>query len=325
MEDLITIVIPIYNVEKYLEKCLASVINQTYKNLEIILVDDGSPDNCGAICDEYAKKDARIKVIHKENGGLSDARNSGIKAATGKYITFIDSDDYVTTDYIEYLYGLIKKYNVKLSICKLQIVWKDIKTQDESDLKDECLDIKSAYENLLFQKGIDISANAKLYLTELWKNYEFPKGKVYEDTAVIYKLLEESNNIAFGNKECYFYIARMGSISKQQGFGKNERDYIEHTNQMLSYIGEKYPELQVAVSRYDLYANFRILRILIFTKPRDKKMEKEFVAKIKEKQKIVFKCSDTPRRDKIAIILLNMGLPFFRMFWLLYRKFTGRV
>ncbi len=325
MEDLITIVIPIYNVEKYLEKCLQSVINQTYNNIEIILVDDGSPDNCGSICDDYAKKDSRIKVIHKENGGLSDARNAGIKVATGKYITFLDSDDYVTSDYIEYLYKLIKKYNVKLSICKLQIVWKDIKVQDESSLEDVCLDVKGAYKNLLFQQGIDISANAKLYLTELWKNYEFPKGKVYEDTAVIYKLIEEAQNVAFGNKECYYYIAREGSISKKQGFNKNEEDYIEHTNQMLSYIREKYPELEDAVSRYDVYANFRILKILIFTKPRNKQMEKEVVSKIKEKQEVVFKCKDTPKRDKIAIILLNMGLPFFRVFWLLYRKLTKRI
>lgn len=107
-EDLISIVIPVYKVELYLEKCIESIINQTYKNLEIIIVDDGSPDNCPKICDEYAQKDNRIKVIHKENGGLSDARNAGIDVAAGKYIAFVDSDDYVSNDYIEYMYNLIK-------------------------------------------------------------------------------------------------------------------------------------------------------------------------------------------------------------------------
>ena len=108
-KELITIVIPVYKVEKYIDRCIKSVINQTYKNLEIILVDDGSPDNCPKICDEYAEKDKRIKVIHKKNGGLSDARNVGIEAAKGKYISFIDSDDWIEKDFIECLYKSIKK------------------------------------------------------------------------------------------------------------------------------------------------------------------------------------------------------------------------
>ena len=114
MKDLITIVVPVYKVEQYLDKCVNSIINQTYKNLEIILVDDGSPDNCGKMCDEYAKNDNRIVVIHKENGGLSDARNAGIEIAKGKYISFIDSDDYVTEDYVEFLYALISNNNVEV-------------------------------------------------------------------------------------------------------------------------------------------------------------------------------------------------------------------
>ena len=109
MRDLITVVVPVYKVEKYIDRCVTSIINQSYKNLEIILVDDGSPDNCGKICDDYARKDERIKVIHKENGGLSDARNAGINIAKGKYITFIDSDDYIKYDYVEFLYNNIEK------------------------------------------------------------------------------------------------------------------------------------------------------------------------------------------------------------------------
>ena len=129
--ELISIVIPIYNVEKYIEKCLDSVIKQTYKNIEIILVDDGSPDNCGKICDSYANNDKRIQVIHKENGGLSDARNVGIERANGKYITFVDSDDYIELDYIEYLYTLIKKYNTKISFCKVNVVFNENNTDNK--------------------------------------------------------------------------------------------------------------------------------------------------------------------------------------------------
>ena len=158
MEDLITIVVPVYKVEKYIDRCVTSILNQTYKNLQIILVDDGSPDNCGKICDEYAKKDNRIEVIHKENGGLSDARNAGINIAKGKYIAFVDSDDYVSNDYIEYMYKILKKENAKISICELQIVWKNTKIEENIKI-DENTD---AEENLNSEKNKKIEENAKL-------------------------------------------------------------------------------------------------------------------------------------------------------------------
>ena len=116
MEDLITVIVPVYKVEKYIRKCIESIINQTYKNIEIILVDDGSPDDCGKICDEYAKKDNRIKAIHKENGGLSDARNKALDLTNGKYVIFVDSDDYIEKNAIEYLYQLMQKYNTDIAI-----------------------------------------------------------------------------------------------------------------------------------------------------------------------------------------------------------------
>ena len=287
MEDLITIVIPIYKVQEYLEKCLNSVICQTYTNLEIILVDDGSPDNCGQICDDYAKKDSRIKVIHKENGGLSDARNAGIKNATGKYITFVDSDDYITEDYVEYLYNLIKKNDSKLSICGIKTVWKNDKKCENEKERIECLNSQEVFERMLFAKGIEVAAYGKLYLTELWKEYEFPVGKVYEDTAVIYKLIEKAQKITYGTKNCYYYVARVGSISKQQQFNKNEEDYIKHTKEMLDFIKERYPELEKAVQRFYVYSKFRILRILIFTEPRNKKMEEDVISEIKKNQRDV--------------------------------------
>ena len=160
MEDLITVIVPVFKVEKYLEKCVKSICCQTYKNLEIILVDDGSPDNCGKMCDKYAKSDK--KVIHKENGGLSDARNAGIKMATGKYIAFVDSDDYVSNDYIEYMYKILKKENTKISICELQIVWKNTTIENNKENKVQKLTSKQALENLLYSQGIDVSAPRKI-------------------------------------------------------------------------------------------------------------------------------------------------------------------
>ena len=114
---LISVVLPIYNIEAYLDRCMEAVLNQTYDNLEILMVDDGSPDGCGAMCDRYAREDSRVKALHKENGGLSDARNYGIAHSTGEYITCIDPDDYVDLDFVEYLYGLAAKYSARMSIC----------------------------------------------------------------------------------------------------------------------------------------------------------------------------------------------------------------
>lgn len=325
MQDLISVIIPIYKVEGYLERCVESIQKQTYQNLEIILVDDGSPDNCGKMCDEYAKKDTRIKVIHKENGGLSDARNAGIEVASGTYIVFVDSDDFVSNDYVEYMYKILVENDAKLAISGIMNVWKDISITEGIHTKVQVLTPKETFENLLFAKGIEISAYGKLYHRSLWKENRFPKGKVYEDTAIMYKIIEEAQKIVYGDKKCYYYIARVGSISKQQGFNKNEEDYIIHTEQMLKFIEEKYPELQTAIHRFDIYAKFRILRMLIYTEPRNKQMEKEYIANIKKYQKEVFFCKQTPKRDKIAIILLSFGLPIFKLTWNLYCKHTGRI
>lgn len=326
-EDLISIVIPVYKVEKYLEKCVESVINQTYKNLEILLVNDGSPDSCPKICDEYAQKDNRIKVIHKENGGLSDARNAGIDVATGKYITFIDSDDYISNDYVEYMYNLAKKHNAQIATCEFEIVYLEDELKNNSEyIEDiEVLTPRDFFYNMLFAKRSDVTACAKLYEIELFKEIRYPKGVVYEDTATTYKLIEKCNKIATGNKKCYFYFTRPNSISKISGFNSNELDYIKNTNEMLDYLRNKYPDLEQAIDRFDLYANFRILRLLLFTKPRNKKMEKEIFRKIKNKRMKVLKYKDTPKRDKMAIVLSFFGLSIFKFSWLIYSKMTNRI
>ena len=324
-QPLITILIPVYKVEKYLEKCIESVINQTYFNLEIILIDDGSPDNCGIICDEYAKKDSRIKVLHKENRGISDVRNRGIQIATGKYFTFIDSDDYVSPDYIEYLYNLIVKYDADISICNIKVIWKNTKLKLKNNNKEFIFNSETAFKNMLFNQGINVSVCTKLYKTTLWKNIKFPINKVYEDTAIIYKIIDKANKIAYGNKECYFYVAREGSISKKGNFNKNELDYMKYTEKMLKFIKKKYSNLSLAADRFCLYSNFRVLRMLVLTTPRNKKLEKEIKKVIKGIQTKVFFLKETPIRDRIAIISLCFGLPIFKLSWKIYVKMTGRI
>ncbi len=207
--ELITIIVPVYNVEKYLCKCIDSVLIQTYKNFELVIIDDGSTDNSGNICDTYKNKDNRIRVIHKENGGLSDARNFGIENAHGKYITFIDSDDYLKNTYIEYLYKLIKEFNTDISICAYTVFTDTGKCIDYGKgYKREKLDKIETFKRMLNEEGFSVSSCAKLYKTTLFNDIRYPKGKLCEDNGTTYKLIDKVDQIAYGNESQYYYLKR---------------------------------------------------------------------------------------------------------------------
>lgn len=213
-KPLISVIVPCYNVEQYLPRCVNSILDQTYSNLEIWLVDDGSPDNCGSLCDDYAKKDNRIRVIHKPNGGLSDARNVAIDQATGEWITFVDSDDYIAKDYVETLYSLVVKYDCEVSVAWFSIFYEG---QDPKTPSHPCIEEKmepmSAVEQMFYQEKFDTSAWAKLYHRKLFeKGIRYPKGLLYEDLPTTYLLMLESKGVAFTNKVIYYYLLRASSI-----------------------------------------------------------------------------------------------------------------
>ena len=221
MNKLISIIVPIYKVENYLKKCINSIINQTYKNIEILLIDDGSPDNCGIICDEYAKKDKRVKVIHKKNGGLSDARNYGIEASTGDYIIFVDSDDYISKNMCEILIKNALKYDADIISCNYKEIYSDNNREkiNKQSIKKEL----EVYNNLeviykyFFDYTVDINVVwNKLYKRELFfkrESIRFPKGKLHEDDYTICKLYYYANKIVIINDVLYYYIRRCDSIT----------------------------------------------------------------------------------------------------------------
>lgn len=239
---LISIIIPVYKVEIYLEKCIQSVINQTYENLQIILVDDGSPDNCGKICDEYAQKDHRIEVIHKSNGGLSDARNKGLEIAKGEYIGFVDSDDYIEADMYEVLYNLLKQYNADVSICNFYTVSQGkitIKNADNGIKEYNRIEI---LKEVLLDKNIQSYAWNKLYKKELFDEIKYPVGKKYEDIGTTFYLLEKCNKVVVIGKPEYYYINRQDSIVNNVT-ETTITDYIELIMQRYDYIEENIKEL----------------------------------------------------------------------------------
>lgn len=251
----ISVIVPVYNVEKYVHRCIDSIINQTYKDIEIILVDDGSTDKSGEICDDYAKLDTRIKVIHKKNGGLSDARNIGIENSTGEYISFVDSDDYIHYDMIKCLYINIKEYKANISICGYEKTYCDnMKNIGAVELKDiQCLNNVEAI-HLLFDENLDsnfVVAWGKLYQRKLFKDIIYPINKIHEDEFTTYKLLYTSKKIVYDSTQLYYYYQRNDSIMNRE-FNEKRLDVFDAFFEQINffYARNLYTEYQLAIQRY---------------------------------------------------------------------------
>mgnify|MGYP004532818717 CR=1 FL=1 len=215
IEPEISIIVPVYKVEKYLERCINSVLIQTFDNFELILVDDGSPDKCGEICDKYAKLDSRIKVIHKKNGGLSSARNVGLDVAKGKYIGFVDSDDYINKYMFQKLYENIIQNNADISMCDYEEIVKDtiVIYKENKNTKKLVLNSIEALENIYKEKGwIYVIACNKLYKKSIFDNLRFPVGKIHEDEMIAHEILYKANKIVFEDEKLYYYLQHDNSI-----------------------------------------------------------------------------------------------------------------
>lgn len=212
MGEKISVIVPIYNVEQYLRRCIDSIINQTYKNLEIILVDDGSPDNCGQICDDYAKKDTRIKVIHKKNGGLSDARNVGLEVCTGDYISFVDSDDWIELNTYEIMMKSMNEYNADMVVSNINYVYKDKVESKYSEDKIRCFNKEEAMKELIKDGLVQAVVWNKLYKRVVIDNLRFKVGKLNEDEFFTYKICAKAERIVYIPEALYQYRQREDSI-----------------------------------------------------------------------------------------------------------------
>lgn len=237
----ISIIVPIYNVQQYLKKCIDSIIEQTFNDFELILVNDGSTDKSGIICDEYKKIDNRIKVIHKENGGLSSARNAGIDIAKGKYIGFVDSDDYISKFMFQKLYENIIEYNADISICDYVEVFQDkeIIYQEKIEKKKLILSNIEALEKIYKEKGwVYVVAWNKLYKKEIFNDLRFPIGKVHEDEMIAHEILYKANKIIFIEDQLYYYLQRDNSIMGKN-YNINRLDIIDAMKIRANFFYEK--------------------------------------------------------------------------------------
>ena len=206
----LSIIVPVYKVEQYIHKCVDSILNQTFTNFELILVDDGSPDNCGKICDEYAQKDERIRVVHKENGGVSSARNLGIDEAKGEYISFIDPDDWIELNMYEDIFNFVNDNNVDVACFEVYEVKGNKCSAHYRFESNRVFEKEEALYNILVDI-IDNSPCNKVYKKSVWEGVRFPIGRRFEDVATIYKTFHKSNKVGYMKKAFYYYLKREGS------------------------------------------------------------------------------------------------------------------
>ena len=239
-QPLISVIVPIYKVEEYLDRCVESLVGQTYNNIEIILVDDGSPDSCSKFCDGWIEKDRRIIVIHKTNGGLSDARNAGVLAADGEYIAFVDSDDWIDTETYLLVMRKMKETGAQIGTFNIINVGSDSFIPDLS-VEYEVLDSEKAIGNTISDTGVKTVAWNKVYQRSVLEGLSFPKGKLHEDEYYTFRALDRAEKIVYLHRQCYYYFQRPTSIMGQ--YNIRHIDMLEGVKQRMELVEERYPRL----------------------------------------------------------------------------------
>lgn len=302
----ISIIIPVYNVEPFLTQCLKSVINQTYDNCEIILVDDGSSDKSGKICDKFAAGRNNVKVLHQDNQGLSGARNSGVKISTGDYITFVDSDDIIINDCVESLVNALLD-DADVVIAKMMKFYKKIPHNVQENSTPYKMTNEEAMKELCNQEKFGNSACAKLYKRYLVERFPYPVGKLYEDLATTHKIIGNAKGIYYISKHTYFYRQRKNSIMNHTGLTQKDFDALNAARKQYEYIKKFYPGAVYAAKGRCVVAAFDLLRLIRTGSKQDKKQFKIIQKYIKPFKKDVMSSNNTNKKSKIKCMAVCLG------------------
>lgn len=305
--DLISIIVPVYNVEIYLTECVQSILNQTYKNIEILLIDDGSTDNSGVLCENLAKQDGRIKVFHKENGGLSDARNYGIEKAIGDFIMFVDSDDLVSESIVDNLYNMIvSDKELKLAVCGLSHFTDGENVQYDLGKEITIFSREAALVDFLCQNNIPTSSCAKLYNKELLNGIRFVKGQRFEDNEFVFKVISHCDYIGYCNTKLYAYRHRINSITTSK-FDEKEFDIIEIGKNIIDYSKNFSIDVQDAAIVYQCTNCLRICLTGTEQFVNDERYVycKKYIRK--NYMKVCF-CKKARNKLKVGLALYSIGL-----------------
>ena len=310
---LVSVIVPVYNVEEYLCRCVDSILSQTYHNLEVILVDDGAKDNSGTICDDYAARDARVRVVHKENGGLSSARNAGIDIARGDYLEFVDSDDWIEPDAVESMVSMVLEHQVELVVGGRY----DVKAktgQRKVGLcppKTEVISGEEMVSRMFRWDNCDSAAPDKLFHRRLFSQIRFPYGKVCEDVPIMYKIVLDAGQVALLSKPIYNYFHRPGSITFSSVSEKNFH-FSQHTAVILPDIQRHYPRLEREARYLRLRSLIYAVQSVDLACPED---QKKFAAMCAAERKnlrhqtgFVLTCPWLTCKERVTCLLLAFGL-----------------
>jgi len=310
---LVSVIVPVYGVEKYLDRCIRSIVDQTYSNLEIILVDDGSPDNCPQICDSWAEKDCRIKVIHKENGGSSSARNAGLDVFRGQFVSFIDGDDWIELEYYSEMIDLMIQHNAEIGcVGRYDISEKTgYKHRGLCPAKRTVLSSTEMLGQMLTWDGCDFSPCDKIYIATIWKNIRFPLGKTTEDIGVLYKIIDCANQILLYPKPMYNYYHREGSITREN-FSSLNSDIVYFSDEICQFISSKYPQLLTEAKYFKLKALLYWIRSF-FIKNEPSCFESTLYRSsqtwlAKNYRFVLFSCKYVSWKDKIWYLLIVLKM-----------------
>lgn len=325
--DLISVIVPVYNVEKYLNRCIHSILKQTYKNFELILVNDGSTDNCGKICDEFSEIDHRIRVIHKENRGLSSARNAGINAADGKYIVFVDSDDYVHEKMLEDLYESIIESDSDVALCNFIYVNEFGEELEDRNVKSPINnEILTSYDALNRLSAINdcyyVVAWNKLYKRDLFEDMEFPDGKCHEDEFIVHEIFDKCKTVSCIKTPLYYYVQRCDSIMRQK-YTIKRLDAVEaFVNRTQYFLGKAFFDMalnSLSAGLTTISEGYKNLDLKVKeNRVRYVYLRKKLVDIIINNRRVFFKNARFSNKIKMLSFVLNMKL--YVMFENIYRR-----
>ena len=310
-KPLLSVIVPVYKVEAYLPQCVDSLCSQTYPNLEIILVDDGSPDRCGALCDDYARRDSRFRVIHKENGGLSDARNAGIEAATGEYLAFADSDDWLEPDAYQALMEAALRHRAELVCAGRYDEEEGACTVGLCPEREELVSGTELVRRIFHWDHLDSAAWDKLYARRLFRDIRYPVGRVVEDVPTTYRIALLAGGGVLLPKPVYHYRHRSGSIT-QSAVSPKSFHFSQHAAQVYQDICQNYPELEPDAHYLLVCAIRHNAAILSMADPGTRKCYRQEYRSarraIVRELPFVFRCGFFSGKEKLQLVLYGAGL-----------------
>jgi len=320
---LISVIIPAYNVDKYVERCVHSILGQTLQDFEILLIDDGANDNTSVICDQLAEEDKRVRVYHKSNGGLSDARNYGLDRMKGRYVTFIDSDDYVSNDYLEYLYQLISEENdIQVSMLLGQSITNNEEPKESINVKEEIWSSKQAVKMMLLRNNATHTSWGKLFQAQLWDQVRFPVGLNYEDYATTYRVFSGAWKVASSNAQKYYYIQQTDSIMHQKCSEKT-LSVLDVSDHETDYIIRVWPDIRIEALELQTATYLKNMQAILNCNPRSfLDYQKRIQTKVKKNAWAILTANQVPLKEKAKIIALFLGRKFFLWF---YNAFDGSI